>query len=248
MLTNLETLFDMSVFEELDKEICLGIASSDLRTPTPGIHQVGVTNPSEIIKKYKDDPTLSHLSTNQQRLFLKLYEKALLPARSVYIRNFVEKYHDKWDAEKCQWHPNAQHFPKLVEWIKNNDVFESVGRVEVFMLEAYAPVPLHEDYCNTDPNDPKEFIWVNIRGDKPFWCINDMGEKVYLERVAWFDDDILHGADPVEWMAYSFRIDGVFTKEFKSRALSLDRQIGFGEGAKVISPKWDDDWLTNLYD
>lgn len=237
----------MSLFDSFDKELCLGIANSELRTPTPGIHQVGIINPSEILKQYKNDPIISHLSANRQRLFLKLYERALMPAKSVYIRNFIEKYPDKWNEEKCQWHSNAQHFPKFVEWIKNNEVFDSVGRVEIFMGEAYSPIPLHEDYCNTDPNDPKEFIWVNIRGDKPFWCINDAGEKVYLERVAWFDDEILHGANPVEWMTYSFRIDGVFTSEFRSRAHALPHQINFKEGAKVISSTWGDDWFENIY-
>ena len=51
MLTNLESLFDMDELKTLDEEMCLGIATSELRIPTPGINQIGVKNPNEIIQK-----------------------------------------------------------------------------------------------------------------------------------------------------------------------------------------------------
>lgn len=252
MLINLDTIIDSSTFESMHEELCLGIASSEIRTPTPGVNQVGIEEPKHIIRRYNTDPMLAdkvkHLSVPRQRLFLKLFERALMPGHSLHVRYPTTSYADKWDADKCVWHKNADNFPSLVKWLNTNSVFASVGRVEIFFADAYIPIPAHEDrHPNHDPKDPKEFIWVNPMGDKPFWCINADGDKEYLGKVAWFDDEILHGSDPVDWMTYSFRIDGIFTNEFREKALWVDPSIPNGGGASEIKPEWGEDWLPQLY-
>jgi hypothetical protein len=45
------------------------------------------------------------------------------------------------------------------------------------------------------------------------------GEKQYVESYsAWFDSvNQFHGVDAAEGLSFSFRIDGVFTDEFKAK-------------------------------
>ena len=247
MLVNLESLFDMDELKTLDEEMCLGIATSELRIPTPGINQIGVKDPGKIIRKYNNSDKISHLTSFQQRMFMKLYDRAFLPAQSVYIRNHINNYSEKWIEDKCEWHKNSIHFPKFIKWLNNSNVFESIGRIEIFMVDMFVPIPMHEDRSAAQlPDDPKEFIWININGDKPFWCIDDDGNKVYLGRVAWFDDEILHGSDPINWMAYSFRIDGIFTEEFRKQAKAIKPQIPYSHGAKSVNPLWGNNWLEKM--
>ena len=48
---------------------------------------------------------------------------------------------------------------------------------------------------------------------------HETGERKYIEGYsAWFDSvNQFHGSDPVEGLAFSIRVDGKFTDEFKAR-------------------------------
>ena len=56
--------------------------------------------------------------------------------------------------------------------------------------------------------------------DKPFFMLNcDTGEKKHVEGYsAWFDAvNQYHGSEPTERLAYSIRVDGRFTEEFRKQ-------------------------------
>lgn len=130
---------------------------------------------------------------------------------------------DYWWArfgEAGCWQPNAnmQRFPRLQAWIRNQNVFESLARQAFFLnIHGQTEVHNHQDY---DPakvpeqyRAPPDFIWITPKPQK---------KRVYVEgnelqtSCCWFDTSKYHRVTS-EGVAWSFRVDGVFTKEFKDK-------------------------------
>ena len=111
--------------------------------------------------------------------------------------------------------PEADEFPGLMDFVTTLP-FEAVGRVLVIYDDAGTVVPAHRDHL--DASLCHEFVWFRTNLSKPFYVLNQhTGEKLYVESYsAWFDTvNQFHGADACEGLAFSVRVDGRFTEEFR---------------------------------
>ncbi len=124
------------------------------------------------------------------------------------------------DLDKTElWEPtqDAENFSLLTNFIETLP-FKATGRMLIIYDDAPRSVPAHRDHLDTDVC--YEFIWFRTKLIKPFYMLNHKtNEKKYVESYsAWFDSvNQYHGVDPYDGLSFSFRVDGVFTDEFRKR-------------------------------
>ncbi|MGC2235723.1 MAG: hypothetical protein WA584_06155 [Pyrinomonadaceae bacterium] len=139
--------------------------------------------------------------------------------RMIYLA-FSEKPDSYFDLDRTKlWHPTeaATEFALLTDFIRTLP-FEATGRAIIIYDTEPREVPAHRDHVET--NVLHEFIWFRTNLKKSFYLLNhSTGEKKYIESYsAWFDTvNQFHGSDPCEGLCFSVRVDGVFTKEFRSK-------------------------------
>jgi hypothetical protein len=115
------------------------------------------------------------------------------------------------------WNPTeaAQEFSELMDFIATLP-FKATGRILIMYDDSPRPVTAHRDHTETELCH--EFIWFRTNLKKPFYMLNHKtGEKRYVESYsAWFDSvNQYHGSDTCDGLAFSIRVDGIFTDEFK---------------------------------
>jgi hypothetical protein len=140
-------------------------------------------------------------------------------SRMIYLA-YSEKPDSYFDLDRTElWHPTeaASEFTLLMDFIHTLP-FESTGRMLIMYDDVPREVPAHRDHVETDILH--EFIWFRTNLRKPFYMLDHTtGEKKYVESYsAWFDSvNQFHGSDPYEGLAFSIRVDGVFTEEFRKK-------------------------------
>ena len=117
------------------------------------------------------------------------------------------------------WKPTqaAEEFTLLMDFIATLP-FESTGRMMIMYDNEPREVPAHRDHTETERLH--DFIWMRTNKDKPFYMLNcDTGEKKYVEGyTAWFDSvNQYHGSESTDKLAFSIRVDGRFTEEFRKQ-------------------------------
>jgi hypothetical protein len=117
------------------------------------------------------------------------------------------------------WHATeaANEFALLMDFIATLP-FESTGRMLIMYDDVPREVPAHRDHTETEILH--DFIWFRTNQQKPFYVLNPLtGEKKHIDGYsAWFDTvNQFHGSSATDTLAFSVRVDGVFTEEFKSR-------------------------------
>ena len=117
------------------------------------------------------------------------------------------------------WRPtdSAAEFALLMDFIATLP-FKSTGRMLVMYDDAPREVPAHRDHTETETLH--DFIWFRTNLQKPFYVLNyTTGEKKNIEGyAAWFDTvNQFHGSEATNALAFSVRVDGVFTDEFRAR-------------------------------
>lgn len=220
---NLDNVLDVEQLKSLDYEICMGIALSEHHLPTPGVAPIGLEYPpGKLEKKYKDTEVWDVLSDYQRRMFIRVYERACLPVRAVYVKK-QNDYSTKHLSNECEWHENAKFFPGLIKFIQQLP-FKEFGRIEILVSDANNEVPTHRDVMNLEDFDKSttDFLWLSPRGnDKKFYVSDDNNNKHYTSHISWFNETDKHGSDSVPYSTYSIRVDGIFTDEFKEKCLSI---------------------------
>jgi hypothetical protein len=112
--------------------------------------------------------------------------------------------------------PEAEEFAELSAFVETLP-FKARGRVLVIYDDAARPTPAHRDHLNTEVCH--DFIWMRTNLRKPLYLLNHAtGERAYVESyAAWFDTvNQYHGSDGAEGLTFSFRVDGIFTDEFRA--------------------------------
>ena len=125
------------------------------------------------------------------------------------------------------WKPTeaASEFTLLMDFIATLP-FEATGRMLIMYDNEPREVPAHRDHTETDVLH--EFLWMRTNKDKPFYMLNcDTGEKKYVDGyTAWFDSvNQFHGSESTDKLAFSIRVDGRFTEEFRSRIPQPDYNL-----------------------
>ena len=97
--------------------------------------------------------------------------------------------------------------------------FQRTARMMIMCDASRHAVTGHRDHSRTEVSH--EFVWFRTNLDKPFWVQDVRAErpKLYLTSYsAWFDTvNQFHGADPVDKLSISVRVDGRFTDELRAR-------------------------------
>ena len=140
-------------------------------------------------------------------------------SRMIYLAD-SEKPDNYFDLDRTElWHPTgaANEFTLLMDFIRTLP-FESTGRMLIMYDDVPREIPVHRDHIET--NVLHEFIWFRTNLKKPFYMLNHAsGEKKYVEGYStWFDSvNQFHGSDSCEGLAFSIRVDGKFTDEFRNK-------------------------------
>jgi fermentation-respiration switch protein FrsA (DUF1100 family) len=95
--------------------------------------------------------------------------------------------------------------------------FAATGRMLIMYDPHGRAVTAHRDHDSTDLCH--EFIWLRTNCEKPFYVLEpETGAKRYIAgHSAWFDTvNQYHGADATGELAWSIRVDGLFTDEFRA--------------------------------
>ena len=145
-------------------------------------------------------------------------------SRLVYLARTDSKdaYYDLDRTELWRPSPEAAEFAPLMDFIATLP-FEATGRMIIMYDFNGRAVPAHRDHDS--PQLCHEFIWLRTNFAKPFYMLDPAsGEKLYVaSHSAWFDTvNQFHGADCASGLAFSIRIDGRFTDDFRRQIPSAD--------------------------
>lgn len=113
--------------------------------------------------------------------------------------------------------PAAAEFSELMDFIATLP-FKATGRMLIIYDPEGRAVTAHRDHMTYDVCH--EFLWFRTNLRKPFYMLNEKsGEKQYVESYsAWFDSvNQFHGGDATAELAFSIRVDGLFSDDFRAR-------------------------------
>jgi len=225
---------DIKSLEDLNLEICTGIALSEIKA---GVYGPGVDNAERYgnFMKMKNqmlsDTTeigerWKRMTHNQQNIFAKLYFHLYNPSTVCYLRepakgsDPIVAYMRKGSEASYDWTNNIKNFPGLKVWLDSliGTVFEQYGRILFFLHEHDCGLVLHRDGMKSVPHK-SEFLWINPMGLKKFY-IYDEDKSIrhdVTSKAVFFNDLDMHGGEPNSQMTWTLRIDGVFTQQFKEK-------------------------------
>jgi len=229
-----EQHLNVKALEDLNLEICTGIAVSDIKA---GVYGPGIENAErygnfmKMKNQMKEDQSdigerWKRMTHNQQNIFAKLYFHLYNPSTVCYLRepppgaNHVLAYIKKGNENSYEWTNNINNFPNLKIWLDSllGKVFEQYGRILFFIHDHDCNLLLHKDGL-TSVAHKREFIWFNPTGLKKFYIYDEDTDTRHnvLTKAAFFNDLDMHGGDVTSQMTWSLRIDGVFTQQFREK-------------------------------
>lgn len=237
---DLSTLIDHTSFTKLHSDICRGFALGrddaaigSLDVPD-GFMNLEVYNDSFVplhkaYRTYLDLPEDHPIKVHGRGLNdadLATYLKFALKGYDLYSFHFLIDFKEGWRTSDPLYgiSNSAKHFPSVMQWIKSLvdlKIFSHIGRAAFFIQEAGGISFEHKD-PSVDPEFPdklSEFIHIRPNLNRPFYVRDkDTMEKVYINTcVGYWNDQDWHGGDSVLEPSYSFRVDGVFTDEFRNK-------------------------------
>src|SRR5687767_13998083 len=117
------------------------------------------------------------------------------------------------------WHPApaANEFALLMDFIRTLP-FKATGRMLIMYDDQPRRVPAHRDHTETEVLH--DFIWFRTNLSKPFYMLNceTQERRLVAGYSTWFDTvNQFHGSDEADGLAFSIRVDGIFTDEFRTR-------------------------------
>ena len=219
MYVDLDQYIDLTEFDSLHYKICRGFSKAR-HLATIGNLDVNVkniltdgtyTHLCQSFKQYNTYPTESEirklscdLDSNELSVFLKF----AMGGYDLYQTYFVE--------------PLKDYFLEAHTWIHNLKtigIFSNITESYFLTLDS-GGIPF--EHFHPDQGVASEFLHIRPKVSRPFY-IRDARtlEKTYINsRVAWWDDRISHGGDPVMFPTYTLRIDGTFTDHFRQKILN----------------------------
>jgi hypothetical protein len=134
------------------------------------------------------------------------------------------KFHLKHLSKETEDTAIKKDFECIFDWLDSQNIFDEIGRVQFFINPEGNYTPIHRDYANRTHND--QYLWIRFNKQKDFFVYdNDTNEKCFVNGyVCTFDNHQWHGSEPGEYMGFSLRIDGLFSKSFLEKT-GLDRHF-----------------------
>lgn len=122
-------------------------------------------------------------------------------------------------GERNNWYEteNYKHFPKLIQWVNDADIFTETGRIIFFIQLIGTHTPRHIDMdlskAPIEYQKRTEFIWLTDPNNPKQLLVND----VAAGNFTWFNNFIPHETLPTTKTKFSLRIDGKFNDTFKKK-------------------------------
>lgn len=219
LYASLDQYVDLTEFDNLHYKICRGFAKAR-HLATVGNLDVNMENilidesythlcqSFKVYKSYPDSSEIKNLSNDLTDNELAIFLKFGLGGYDLYQTYFVEPLKDYF-LEAYTW----------IESLKTSGVFASITEAYFLTLDA-GGVPF--DHYHPNRGSAAEFLHIRPKIVRPFYIRDSKSlEKTYIDaRVAWWDDRVIHGGDPVKFPTYTLRIDGAFSNEFRQTALN----------------------------
>lgn len=231
---DLKDYIDLQSYDNLHSEICRGfVKANHLIINGSQVINNGSINPGNfkpLYDAYKELQALPNNDPLKQAAHgldynqLTTYLKYAFGGYDLYSRYVL--FEDCTD--KIILGEVAEYFPNVIQWIKDLEgpVFRTIQGATFFLLEAGGVPFEHHDPATTAESLKwvPEFIHIKTDLDRPFYLKDSVSkEKTYINtRVSWWNERDWHGGEPILRPTYTFRIDGLFTDEFKKRILKND--------------------------
>lgn len=239
---DLSDLADFSGFSNIHPHICRSFALAShlvphgmLYAPEDYLNLKVYNNQFKMLfeclhefKNLPDDHPVKINGINLSDNDLVMYLKFASGGYDLYSFYVLCDFEEGWrtNSEMITKKSLADYFPEVVAWINSlidQKVFSHIGRATFFVQDSGGMSFEHFDEC-IDPEYPEltsEFVHIRQTLDRPFYVRDrETLEKTYINsKVSYWNDQDFHGGDPVSTPTYSFRIDGVFTNEFRNKIL-----------------------------
>jgi hypothetical protein len=218
LYADLDQYVDLEDFDKLHYKICKGFSKAR--------HLATIGNLDVNMENILTDGTYTHLcqSFNQYKTYpptseIKQISKDLNSNDLAVFLKFAIGGYDLYQTYFIE--PLKDYFPEIYIWIENlktNNIFSSITEAYFLTLDA-GGIPF--DHYHPDQGFAAEFIHIRSNIARPFYIKDSKTlEKTYIDsRVAWWDDRVIHGGDPVMFPTYTLRIDGIFTEQFRKKVL-----------------------------
>lgn len=224
---SLDHFVDVQSFDAIVDDIILGIAKSrHVAGPTntgPGYIDRSKKSIHQIYREILADTehpyhkTITSLKGFEPFNFIQYKWPSHALGQHLALRSPGFGYYEfKSDETKCKDYPISANFTSLYSFIRSQNIFSSLGRIVIFLNETGTRTIEHRDY-EDGISRKDEFIWICPLQNKKFY-VRDDNEKEYLtSKFCYFDPANIHGTDPAETSAFSIRVDGLFSEEFKNK-------------------------------
>ncbi len=227
---SLDAVLDTSMMAEIHDEICFGLAT---------ISQTNHSITSCIARgdaaldlhdfRFKESAELSEADTilvktmtqEQRRRFIMIKYGVYLPwSYCVNLLDNANIWTKKHKSEGKTINDEVRRlFPKTLEFCYGLPLFSEIGRISIFGVYPSHHVVCHRDTSPAVWNLDDELVMVSPTKAKPLFIYDaDTKEKHYIDsHIAVFNDMDYHGADACTFFTYNFRIDGIYTPEWKEK-------------------------------
>ena len=216
LINDLSKYVNLNSFDSIQPEIYRGLAKAKSLAKVGNLD----ISPNCLTKTNKFKPlclALEEYNSLDANDPLKVYGKDLSDNKlATYLKYALDGY-DLYTTYHRKFF--EEYFPSLNAWINSIDVFEEIHDAYIMSMTAGGI-----SFEHRHPKNEKlaEFIYVRPKVYRPFYIIDpNTNTKAYLNtRVAYWNDQLVHGGDPIMQNTYSLRIDGVFNKEIKKKIKS----------------------------
>lgn len=231
---NLDPLVDVERLVGLHEQFCFAVANS---VRNPGGYGAFHSSPNYLSGKLKeffrlpaDHPQrvkCANMSLYEVGLYIGMLNEGIAVSETINVtvlKNGKLPVSLKHDGK--YWRPgeNYKLYTFFIDWLNDQKIFDTYGRVYGFMNCPYQSEIPHVDM--EEPDKPCDFIWLRTSLSKPFFIQPHVdipvSQRNYVGgHVVWFNPGLWHCAGYTEHYAFSFRVDGIFTREFRDRIYQL---------------------------
>tara|TARA_B100000073_G_scaffold286446_1_gene248171 strand:- start:207 stop:929 length:723 start_codon:yes stop_codon:yes gene_type:complete len=127
--------------------------------------------------------------------------------------NFYNKRFNKGNSEYHIPNQNYYKLSKLINFIKELNIFEDIGETVIIINEPNVDGIEHHDH---EFDLVSEFIWIRTNNLKKFNVKDKFGiSHTINNNIIWFDDRREHNISPINSISFSIRVNGKFKPDFR---------------------------------
>lgn len=188
--------------------------------PGIGFFDISQNQKDNLLREY---PYLNELDGDEMIYWLRYHLDIKYGQKHLHIIS-AKDWLTKHDPTQCDVNLVTDTFKPFLDWVEEQNIFSTYGRVNAFINEPGVKTPIHHDPPFLDKSPRDNFIWINLSNRKKFFIYDHINQqKTYIgSPICVFDNHNYHGSEASELASWSLRVDGTFSKEFLERANLVD--------------------------